>query len=189
MSDPAQRCIMTIDAQLLVKIVDGDMRGVEIMLAAGACIDGCQDYPIRPIVAAAQTGQVRILEMLIGRGADLEVVISTEMCDENGVARYLLGSRALHGAVSGTQLGSVRCLLRARANPDVITSQGLTPLMMAFHSPEIVAELLKGGADPAFATGEGMTALHYYASNGASDEAMGLLLEAAPSTLNKVCSP
>ena len=178
-----------MDEHLLLTVMNGDMPGAELVLMAGACIDGGRHCPTRPLVAAAQWGHVKVLEMLIGRGADLEIGVSTEMPDDNGVVGLPLGSRALHGAVTGSQVGSVRSLLKAHANPDVINSEGLTPLMMACHSPEIVKELLKGGACPTFANSDGTTALHKFAFfNGLNEEAMGLLIEAAPSMLNQVCS-
>lgn len=162
---------------------------VEKMLTAGACIDGFRDLPTRPLVTAAHTGHIDVLEMLVGRGADLGVTISTEMCDHEGDVMFPLGSRALHAAVRGNRIGSVRCLLKAGSNPDVINSTSHTPLTLAYISSAIVGELLKGGANPAFANGDSAIALHMYAINGAGNEAMGLILDADPSTLNQVCSP
>lgn len=139
------------------------------------------------LVIAAEQGRLDVLERLIGRGADLEVTVDHENVNEYGVAVVPLGSRALHAAVIWAKIGPVRCLLKAGAKTDVVNKDGFTPLMLAFDLlPEIVAELLKEGANPAFANDTGSTALHIHALNNAPAEAMGLLLEAAPSTLNQV---
>lgn len=170
-----------IDYQLLKKIASGDMRGVDKLLSAGASIDGSSDLPTRPLVTASQTGQVGVLEMLICRGADLEVTSKEHI-------HFPLGSRALHAAAMHGQVGSVRCLMKAGATADVFNSAGYTPLMLAHYSPEMVAELLRGGANPSLANDQGTAALHIFAVNGARDEAMQLLLDAAPSSMNQVRS-
>jgi len=162
------------------------MRGVDKLLTAGACIDGSRDLPTRPVVTASQTGQVGVLEMLICRGADVEVTVSKETPDGNGNISFPLGSRALHVAAQTGQVGSVRCLLKAGANADVINSAGYTPLMLAYHSTEMVAALLEGGANPSLVNDQGTSALHIFAVNRAQDEAMKLLLEVAPSALDQV---
>lgn len=177
---------LELDCKLLAQVVNGNKQSVEQVLMAGACVDGSRHLPTRPLVAAAQTGQVGMIEVLIGRGADVEVAVSNEMCDDDGDILFPLGTRALHAAAFGRFASSVRCLLNAGANPDVTNSAGSTPLMLANNSSEVVAELLKGGANPAFANGTGTTALHMFAFNGARNKAMRLLVEAAPSTLNQV---
>lgn len=185
----SQKSIMSmIDVQLVLEAGDGNMRGVEKMLAAGACVNGSPHLPARPLVAAAQAGQIGVLEMLVGRGADLEVTGYSELCDNDGETHFPPGLRALHAAASAKQVGSVRCLLKAGANPDVLNSEGFTPLMLAHQSPEVVAELLKGGANPAFSNDDGAIALHAYALTGAQ-EAMKRFLESAPSLLNQVWFP
>lgn len=137
-----------VDYQLLKQIASGDMRGVDKLLSAGASIDGSRDLPTRPLVTASQTGQVGVLEMLICRGADLEVTSKEHI-------HFPLGSRALHAAAMHGQVGSMRCLMKAGANADVFNSAGYTPLMLAHYSPEMVAELLRGGANPSLANDQG----------------------------------
>lgn len=168
-----------MDYQLLKQVASGDKRGVESLLTAGASIDGSRDLPTRPVVVASRSGQVGVLEMLICRGADLEVTSKEHI-------HFPLGSRALHAAVMQGHVGSVRCLMKAGANADVFNSAGHTPLMYAYYASEMVAELLKGGANPILANDQGTTALHVFAVNGAHDEPMQLLLDAAPSALSQV---
>lgn len=180
---------MSLELRLVLQVDNGDLRGVHEALTAGACVDGSPDLPTPPLVLAAMLGDTDVLQMLIGRGADLEVTVLHEDINEYGVVIVPLGSRALHAAVIGEEVNCVRCLLKAGANPDVLNSEGFTPLMLAYELPEIVAELLKGGAKPTFADKDGTIALHVYALNRAHDEAMRLLIEAAPSTVNQVGSP
>ncbi|CAM9694069.1 unnamed protein product, partial [Sphacelaria rigidula] len=163
----------------------GNLRAIDRLLRVGVCVDGSDDLPTRPLVIAAELGRIDALKMLIGRGADLEAAVPQQTLNDDGIAVIPLGSRALHAAVIGQQIDSVRCLLTAGAKPDVINSEGDTPLMLAWDSPEITAELLKGGANPAFANNDGTIALHVHALNGAHDEVMRLLVEAAPPTVNQ----
>ncbi|CAM9153966.1 unnamed protein product [Sphacelaria rigidula] len=176
---------MTREYELSLQVGIGNLRGIDQLLRAGACVDGSDDPPTRPLVIAAELGRIDVLEMLIGRGADLEAAVPQQTLDDDGISVISVGSRALHAAVIGQHIGSVRCLLKAGAKPDAINSEGKTPLMFACHSPEITAELLKWGANPAFANKDGTIALHVHALNGAHDEVMRLLVEAAPPTVNQ----
>ena len=64
-------------------------------------------------------------------------------------------------AIHKDQLGSVRALLSAGAEPDLASPKGLTPLMLAAAQGEgeIVEELLANGADPRLKQPGGETAL------------------------------
>jgi len=66
-------------------------------------------------------------------------------------------------AVHKNQIGSVRALLSAGAEPDLANPDGLTPLMLAAAQGEgeIVEELLASGADPRLKQPGGQTALTY----------------------------
>lgn len=177
---------MTPEFQLNLEVGSGNLRAIDWLLRAGACVDGSDDLRTRPLVVAAEMGRIDVLEMLIGRGADLEAAVPQQTLNDHGVAVIPLGSRALHAAVNGYQIAAVRCLLSAGAKPDVINSEGLSPLMLSCRSPEIVTELLKGGASPTFVGDDSSIALHVHALNGAHHEAMRLLVEAAPPTVNQV---
>ena len=177
---------MTPEFRLNLEVASGNLPAVDWLLNGGVCVDGSDNLPTRPLVLAAEMGRIDVLEMLIGRGANLEAAVPQQTLNEYGVAVIPLGSRALHAAVIGDKVSSVRCLLKAGAKPDVINTEGWSPLMLAYRSPEIVAELLKGGACPTFANSDGAIALHLHAVNYAPHEAMRLLVEAAPSTPNQV---
>ncbi|CAN0231214.1 unnamed protein product [Scytosiphon promiscuus] len=180
---------MDLDFQLTMEVASGNLRGVDSLLAAGACINGFADSRTRPLLLAAEMGRVEVLELLVGRGADLEVASVRETLNDFGIAVIPKGSRALHAAVIGCQEECVRFLLKAGANPDVIDSRDLSPLMLAFDSAPLVTELLRGGASPSFSNDDGMTALHMSAFHGGSQDVVDLLLEAAPSMLNQASQP
>eukprot|EP00752_Nemacystus_decipiens_P014985 g13343.t1 len=173
------------EVELSLEVGVGNVRGIDRLLRAGVCINGSDDLTLRPLMIAAEAGRINVLEMLIRRGADLDAGVPKQTLNEDGVAYFPVGSCALHVAVIVQQVGSARCLLNAGANPDVINSEGDTPLMLAFDSPQMVAQLLKGGANPTLANKDGRIALHAHALNGAPDEVLRLLVMAAPSTVNQ----
>jgi len=180
------------DFELALAVGGGNLRRVDELLAAGASINGTDDgdiKPTKPLLLAAEVGQVGVLQLLVNRGADLEVAVVREVLNDDGVAVFPNGSRALHAAVIGRQPASARFLLKAGCKPDVVDSTGMTPLMLAHDSAPVVRELLLGGANPTFAGGNGVIALHMCALNDSSEEVMDLLLEAAPSSVNQVTSP
>src|ERR1700681_513300 len=84
-------------------------------------------------------------------------------------------------AVHKNQLGSVRALLAAGAEPDLANPDGLTPLMLAAAQGEgdIVEELLASGADPRLKQPGGETALTYAATE-ADSRCIKALLHRAP---------
>ncbi|MFY9821735.1 MAG: ankyrin repeat domain-containing protein [Thermoanaerobaculia bacterium] len=84
-------------------------------------------------------------------------------------------------AVHKNQLGSVRALLSAGAEPDFANPDGLTPLMLAAAQGEgeIVEELLACGADPRLKQPGGETALTY-AATAADARSVKALLNRAP---------
>ncbi|HSS48009.1 MAG TPA: ankyrin repeat domain-containing protein [Thermoanaerobaculia bacterium] len=84
-------------------------------------------------------------------------------------------------AVHKNQLGSVRALLSAGAEPDLANPDGLTPLMLAAAQGEgeIVEELLASGADPRLRQPGGETALTYAATE-ADARCVKALLARAP---------
>lgn len=105
---------------------------------------------------AARTGRTDAIAEL-ARKADLEL-------HDSGPN----GWTALLHAVHKNQLGSVRALLAAGAEPDGRGDNGLTPLMLASAQgePEIVEELLRAGANPRLRGPIGWTSLEQAVANG-----------------------
>jgi hypothetical protein len=119
---------------------------------------------------AARTGRTDAIAELVRAGADPELHDS----GPNG------WTPLLH-AVHKNQLGSVRALLAAGANPDGRGDNGLTPLMLAAAQgePEIVEELLKAGANPRLHGPVRWTALEQAVANG-HPEVVDVLLRKDP---------
>jgi hypothetical protein len=132
------------------------------LLAGAALLAGCfagrRDVP--PLVAAARDGNAAAVRDLVKGGAD-----------PNGKYGALNWTPLMH-AIYKNQIGSVKALLDAGADvnrtgdyeTEPRTKQlEVTPLMMAAgfgHTP-IVELLLRRGADPARADGDGNRALDY----------------------------
>lgn len=181
------------DARLLAEVVKGNMRRVEKMLEAGdASVDGDENSSSRPLLLASENGLVRMVKLLISKGADLEVFRLHGARGVDGELSLLVrGARALHFAGFYRQLAVLRVLLRAGANPNAVDSDDATPLLLTCSSPEkrlraaTVRELLEGGADPALQNDVGNLPLHYAAAKG-DEEILRLLLEKAPLTVNLV---
>lgn len=84
-------------------------------------------------------------------------------CNHNATDRF--GKTAVHYAVERENVGCLEKLIQKRCNLDAISSDGLTPLMMAAvkGDPGVMRILIKGGAKTNLANVLGETALHYTA--------------------------
>ena len=109
------------------------------------------------LVWASRSGRTGAIEDLIYAGVD-----------PNQQDSGPNGWPPLIHAVHKGQLGSVRALLSAGAEPDFANPKGLTPLMLASAQGEgeIVEELLASGADPRLKQPGGETALTYAVTEG-----------------------
>ena len=132
---------------------NGYLDEVEALLAAGVSANICNHLGYTPLMSAARSYRVEIVEVLLDSGADPNI-----QCSD--------GVSALHCAVGETptdaerQAECVRLILSAGANPDVMTDTGLTPLMNAswFGCNLAVGELLKSGANVDVEDKQGRTA-------------------------------
>lgn len=166
---------------------------MERTLANGADINGKGanlDYP--PLVVAAGDGLVKMVKLLLRRGADIDVAAPRNVpcCSEHGCGklRVTSGTTALHKAVKNGRLEVVRLLLRSGGAPNVVDSEGGTPLHVArFHGRADVVvtanTLLDAGADPLLPDAIGRLAIHFAARLGHTD-LLNVLLLKAPTTLN-----
>lgn len=82
------------------------------LLDKGAAIDACNKDGFTPLLWAANRGAVKLVELLIARGADVNAK-TTE--------KYNAGRNALYMSAN---IGVVRVLLAAGANPNAVTEDG-----------------------------------------------------------------
>ncbi|KAJ4302528.1 hypothetical protein N0V88_002677 [Collariella sp. IMI 366227] len=93
--------------------------------------------PTGPVHMAALKGQVRILDILLQKGADIDAHDTT-------------GRTALHCAIEGSRMDAVQLLVDKGANVSRMDSKGLSPLRMAVEKglEDAVVLLIEKGADP-----------------------------------------
>lgn len=127
-------------------------------------------YSKTPLQHAACSGHTSILELLLSRGATVDMPCASQ-------------HTALHFAALNGHSSAVNALLRHGANVQVRNSAGLTPLLLAIRyaaerSGETVFEMLldAGSHVDAQETGIGSTALHWAVLKGRA-QTVSLLLE------------
>ncbi|CAH0047278.1 unnamed protein product [Clonostachys solani] len=97
------------------------------------------------LASANQWWKVEAMRYLLANGADANAV------DENGQSPLHIAARGMQYGdrdISGFwKLDAVRILLDHGANPDALDKQGETALHRASSAPDVMAELLRRGAD------------------------------------------
>lgn len=131
---------------------------VRCLLEHGADIHQEKAPCVTPLIAAAVTGNINVMDVLL---ADPRSDINESA--GNGVTPLIIASGT--GAIS-----SVQVLSALGADPNKCDTEGTSPLQAAFESdaytPEIVRCLLEHGADPNLANKHGLTPLHKAVSHG-----------------------
>lgn len=183
---------LDVHLALLEGVFDGNIRKVEATLASGASVDGPACLPCTPIAAAAAMNEVKIADLLIGRGADPARPAIREVPCPGWDLAIMPGELALHTAAMRGHVEIVRSLLkRAHADPNATDSTGCTALLLACACPsyriEVVRLLLDAGADPSLAESHGYNPLHLVAQKGHID-LVDMLYTKAPSALNRYSS-
>ncbi len=148
----------------------GRTETVKVLLDAGVS-------PNAGIASAAQGRHVEVVQMLLDKGANANVISES-------------GNTPLHmAALQGGPL-VVALLLRAGAAPNTVNKEGKSPLHMAIHPDqdrggyaEIVQLLLQAGADADTKSGDGNAALHTACSIGATKTVQQLLAAGADPNL------
>lgn len=84
------------------------------------------------VVGGAYLGLVQVKELLISRGADLEIAL-TDIGE--GYYASLLHVKAVHAAILGEKNDALRVQLQAGANPNSIADQCSTPLILICSTP------------------------------------------------------
>jgi len=104
----------------------GDLESLQV-LAVQPFIDPPDDFRRRALARAAAAGKTDAVELLIRRGASIDV------SDLRGITPLMLAARA-------GSLGSVTALLEARANPNAADQDGNTVLMHAARGGQITVQ-------------------------------------------------
>jgi len=114
-------------------------------------------YPYLGIAAGLHPCNPEMLDFLMSHGADPKGKMINHAFP-NGDAFYFHLVPLMAAASSGS-IACVSTLLRHGANPNDFNKQGVTVLGAAaaseYCSPELIAQLIKGGADPNFVPGPG----------------------------------
>ena len=147
------------------------VEAARVLIEAGADVNAKDDIKDTPYLYAGAEGRTEILKLLLAAGADLR--------DTN---RF--GGTALIPAAEKGHPENVRLLLAAGVDPNHVNGLGWTALLEAViltdGGPvyqEIVADLIKGGADVNLADADGVTPLAHARARGYAE--IGKLLETA----------
>jgi ankyrin repeat protein len=127
-----------------------------------------------PAVAADR--DTRLADAAMNRdAAAVRTLLQQKTIDVNAPGRD--GTPALHWTVRSGDLETAGQLLRAGADPKLVTRYGVTPMALAASSGNaaMLALLLEGGADPNAPDGAGETPLMAAASIGSLDSVKALL--------------
>jgi len=139
---------------------------VDALLAAGADPDAARTNGVTPLMTASRTGDVGIVEMLLGRGVDVNATIPST------------GQTALMWATAERHVDIVQRLIAAGADLDAQSTIGFTPLLFAARNGDLKASkvLLDAGAQVNRRGSDGTHALPLAIVSGSADVAL-LLLE------------
>ena len=162
----------------LVSACESGFKSVaELLLARGADVNRRTSLNMTPLHFAAYGGHEAIVEMLVKRGATLEV-LSAGNNAPNGWPQFVVqGATPLHLAVERSRANIVRQLLDAGANAGETNREGRTALHLAAANgwTNLCALLLDRGANPNVATAGSLTPLAI-AIERSSAEVVALLL-------------
>ncbi len=120
----------------LHQAVRGSVGAVKVLLDAGARIDPPYQDGRTPVWFAAYEGRTEVVELFLDRGVPID--------------QLQAGKAVLHLAVGENHAALVTSLLARGAFVDVVSAEGLTPLMIAAQRgyPKLVAKLVAAGANP-----------------------------------------
>ena len=159
----AELGMRVVPSDMLRAAERGDASRLALFIKAGMSVDARDSRDWTPLMVAAFNGNESAAKLLIENGAD-------------PMARDRAGYTPLHwAALKG--YGEVVSLVAHRADCNVQSTSGLTPLLQAAaagHIP-VLEILLRAGADPNLASSEGWTPLHKAVANG-HEAAVALLL-------------
>lgn len=126
-----------------------DADAVRRLIDLGLPIDGVDDKGCTALLRAAGSGQMRVLQLLLARGANVHLPADS-------------GATPLSAAVSTRHIQVIRALLDAGANLEYRLPGGASVLLLssALGLPDVAACLLSAGASRSALDDHGLTALH-----------------------------
>lgn len=185
-------------ATLHEAIICNNYNQVRQLLDAGADINKKDAEGYTPLLVAAAQRQDRIAQLLIERGAELDI-FSAVLLGMAQEAEALLnqgidvnlkndknGESLLHVAVGFGRLDVAEMLIARGADLNAVNRQDETPLILATQAGDIkiVKLLINSGADLSLVDNFGEAAVHHLAESG--DEDIALLLIGAGADINTV---
>lgn len=147
---------ITVEAVLIEFAMNGDLKTVQKLVAAGVPVDSAGEDKSTPLMWAAFNGHTEVVAYLLENGATVD-------------ARDINGRSALLYASSGPFPETVRLLLDKGADVNLQgTAEGFTALMMAAAEGqvEVVRILLAHGASAAILDRDGDTAEKFAREKG-----------------------
>ncbi|MCC8377501.1 MAG: ankyrin repeat domain-containing protein [Rickettsia endosymbiont of Graphium doson] len=141
---------------LILACYNNSERVVQALLDKEADVNAKDKDGFTPLFAAYRNHSTKITELLLEKGANPDVI--------NPKTK----SSILYNACNEGDLNIIKLLLKHKANPNLTTFNGTTPLMAACEKGdlEIAALLLKNGADINKSNNNGDNALFLACKNG-----------------------
>jgi ankyrin repeat protein len=164
---------ITVEAVLIEFALNGDLKTVQKLVAAGVPVDSAGEDKSTPLMWAAFNGHTEVVAYLLENGATVD-------------ARDINGRSALLYASSGPFPETVKLLLDKGAEVNLQgTAEGFTALMMAAAEGQldVVRLLLARGASAAIIDRDGDTAEKFAREKGHSEVLK--LLETPPVENNR----
>jgi hypothetical protein len=151
------------EGDLVAAVREGDVRRARRLLRKGEDVNQADEFGDTALILAVERGQRDMVELLLGNGADTEIVSPARSKDGS------IGETALKMAVVTGNLEMVRLLLGHGAKMETADRSGLNPPCWAARTGNIASLGLFVGAgwdinwrDPL----DGFTLLHYAATAG-----------------------
>ncbi|KFY98587.1 hypothetical protein V500_01607 [Pseudogymnoascus sp. VKM F-4518 (FW-2643)] len=183
---PRRIISLAIDVHMLCQaIYFKDERMVRALLECGARVEGFTREQLTPIHTAVASGQSHIVELLLSRGADVELRTLKGGYTALHIAANpeIMKIEGLFRSVTRTDKHkeTVNTLIRKGANINAQARDGTTPLIAAVHGNHsgIIVDLIAAGADLDLENNEGHTAIQVAAEMD-NPEALEQLLKGNP---------
>ena len=144
--------------------LDGNVEGINMLLAGGANPNGWDDEGVAPLHRVVIEGDVEAIRALLAGGADVNVKTDGNFTPLHTAAR--------HGHVE-----AIKTLVAAGADVNAGDEYGTTPLHRAawYDQTDAIEALVAAGADVNAGDEDGETPLHYAADEGQVEAAEALL--------------